>query len=68
VQREITKLKKAKEDASAPLAEKAKLENAKKAQEALVADKQKALLAKVKLLGNYVHETAPVSQTGQCAR
>jgi seryl-tRNA synthetase len=26
------------------------------------------LLAKVKLVGNYVHESAPVSQTGRCIR
>jgi seryl-tRNA synthetase len=61
VQKAIGKLMKAKEDASALLADKAKLAADKQALEDRAAAEEVALLAKIKTIGNYVHESVPVS-------
>ena len=61
VQKQIGQLKKAKSDASKELQEKADLEKQKKDLEELVLQKEKALNARLKTIGNYVHESVPVS-------
>ncbi|KAK8153977.1 seryl-tRNA synthetase [Phyllosticta citrichinensis] len=60
-QKEIGQKKKAKESADDLLKLKEELTNKKKAQEDLAAEKEKALFAKVKTVGNYVHPSVPVS-------
>ncbi|KAF2416694.1 serine-tRNA ligase [Tothia fuscella] len=62
-QKEIGAKKKVKENADDLLKEKADLEAKKKGQEELAAQKLKALYVKVKTVGNYVHESVPVSGT-----
>lgn len=62
-QKEIGAKKKAKENADDLLKEKVELEKQSKEQEQLAAEKQAALDRKVKTVGNYVHESAPVSNT-----
>ncbi|KAH7054316.1 hypothetical protein B0J12DRAFT_657302 [Macrophomina phaseolina] len=60
-QKEIGQKKKNKENADDLLKQKEELTNKKKAQEDLAAEKLKALNAKVKTVGNYVHPSVPVS-------
>ncbi|KAI9790375.1 MAG: Cytosolic seryl-tRNA synthetase [Peltula sp. TS41687] len=55
------KSKLAKEDASALLQKKAELEKEKKAAEEAAAEKEAAMSRKINSVGNYVHETVPVS-------
>ena len=61
VQKQIGLLKKAKSSADQELQEKADLERQKKELEVLVFEKEKALNLKVKSIGNYVHDSVPVS-------
>jgi len=61
VQKEIGQKKKAKESADDLIKQKEDLQNQKKAQEELVAAKEVALLRKAKTIGNYVHESVPIS-------
>jgi seryl-tRNA synthetase len=51
----------AKQDASELLQRKADLEREKKALEDLVVEKDAALQKKIKTIGNYVHDSVPVS-------
>ncbi|KAI9772962.1 MAG: Cytosolic seryl-tRNA synthetase [Geoglossum simile] len=60
-QKEIGLRKKAKQDASDLLQKKADLEKQKKALEDLVAQKDSLLRKKIKTIGNYVHDSVPVS-------
>ena len=60
-QKEIGKKKKAKEDAEDLLKQKEALQKDKAAQEALAAEKLLALHLKAKTIGNYVHESVPIS-------
>ena len=60
-QKEIGKKKKAKEDASDLLKQKESLQKDKAAQEVLAAEKLQALHLKAKTVGNYVHESVPIS-------
>ena len=60
-QKEIGKKKKAKEDAEDLLKQKESLQKDKAAQEALAAEKLQALQLKAKTVGNYVHESVPIS-------
>ncbi|KAK8186981.1 seryl-tRNA synthetase [Phyllosticta capitalensis] len=60
-QKEIGQKKKAKENADDLVKLKEELTNKKKAQEDLAVEKEKALFAKVKTVGNYVHPSVPVS-------
>lgn len=59
----LTTHAKAKEDASDLLQKKVELEKEKKAQEELVLEKEFALQKKLKTIGNYVHDSVPVSNT-----
>ena len=61
VQKQIGQLKKAKSNADKELQEKANLEKEKKQVEELVLEKEKKLNARLKTIGNYVHESVPVS-------
>ncbi|AEO62812.1 uncharacterized protein THITE_2141035 [Thermothielavioides terrestris NRRL 8126] len=61
VQKQIGPKKKAKEDVTDLLKQKADLEKEKKDLLALAAEKEKLLKAKVKTIGNIVHESVPVS-------
>ena len=60
-QKEIGKKKKAKEDAEDLLKQKEALQKEKAAQEASAAEKLQALHLKAKTVGNYVHESVPIS-------
>ena len=60
-QKEIGKKKKAKENADDLLKHKEALQKEKAAQEALAAEKLQALHTKAKTVGNYVHESVPIS-------
>ena len=60
-QKEIGKKKKAKEDAEDLLKQKESLQKDKAAQELLAAEKLQALHLKAKTVGNYVHESVPIS-------
>ena len=60
-QKEIGKKKKAKENAEDLLKQKEALQKEKAAQEALAAEKLQALHLKAKTVGNYVHESVPIS-------
>ena len=60
-QKEIGKKKKAKEDAEDLLKQKEALQKDKAAQESLAAEKLQALHLKAKTVGNYVHESVPIS-------
>ena len=60
-QKEIGKKKKAKEDAEDLLKQKEALQKEKAAQEALAAEKLQVLQLKAKTVGNYVHESVPIS-------
>ncbi|KAL8843092.1 MAG: hypothetical protein Q9170_000222 [Blastenia crenularia] len=60
-QKEIGAKKKAKEDASDLLQSKGNLEEQKKRTEEVVLEKEAALQRKIKTVGNYVHESVPVS-------
>ena len=60
-QKEIGKKKKAKEDAEDLLKQKETLQKEKATQETLAAEKLQALHLKAKTVGNYVHESVPVS-------
>lgn len=60
-QKEIGKKKKAKEDAEDLLKQKEALQKEKAAQEALAAEKLQVLHLKAKTVGNYVHESVPIS-------
>ena len=60
-QKEIGKKKKAKEDAEDVLKQKEALQREKAAQEALAAEKLQALHLKAKTVGNYVHDSVPIS-------
>jgi seryl-tRNA synthetase len=60
IQKDIGKRMKAKEDATELLAQKAKLTTEKQALEDRAAAENVALLAKIKTIGNYVHESVPV--------
>lgn len=61
VQKEIGLKKRAKEDATDLLKQKDELTAKKKIQEEIAAAKNKELKVKVHLVGNYVHESVPVS-------
>ncbi|WEW56300.1 Cytosolic seryl-tRNA synthetase [Emydomyces testavorans] len=61
LQKEIGMKKKKKEDASDLLAQKVKLEQDKKAQEDLAVEKEKLRDRKLKTIGNYVHDSVPIS-------
>ncbi|KAL2752563.1 hypothetical protein ACRALDRAFT_1052348 [Sodiomyces alcalophilus JCM 7366] len=64
VQKEIGQRKKAKvDDISDLLQKKDDLQKEKKAQEDVAAAKQKELQAKARLIGNYVHDSVPISTT-----
>ncbi|KAK9775935.1 putative serine--tRNA ligase [Seiridium cardinale] len=63
VQKEIGLKKKAKEDAADLVQQKESIQQQKKAQEEVAATKHIELLAKVRLIGNYVHDSVPVSDT-----
>ncbi|KAL8734402.1 MAG: hypothetical protein Q9166_001600 [cf. Caloplaca sp. 2 TL-2023] len=60
-QKEIGTKKKAKEDASELVKVKAELEDQKKKIEQSILDKDAALQRKLKTIGNYVHDSVPVS-------
>lgn len=60
-QKEIGKKKKAKEDAEDLLKQKEALQKEKAAQEASAAERLQALHLKAKSVGNYVHESVPIS-------
>lgn len=60
-QKEIGQKKKAKENAEELLKQKEELTRQKKAQDDLAAEKLAVLTRKVKSVGNYVHESVPVS-------
>lgn len=61
VQKQIGQLKKAKSNADKQLQEKADLEKQKKQLEELVLEKEKKLNLRLKTIGNYVHDSVPVS-------
>ena len=61
--KEIGAKKKAKEDATALLQERADLEKEKKVLEESAMEKEALLMKRVKTIGNYVHESVPVSNT-----
>lgn len=61
VQKEIGAKKKAKEDASELLAKKIALDKEKKELEAIAEEKERELHLKAVTVGNYVHESVPVS-------
>lgn len=61
VQKEIGMKKKAKENADDLLKEKDELQAKKKAQEDLANEKLQALHSKIKRIGNYVHDSVPIS-------
>lgn len=61
VQKEIGMKKKAKENADDLIKQKEDLQNQKKAAEENVQEKELALLKKAKTIGNYVHESVPIS-------
>lgn len=61
VQKQIGPKKKAKEDVTDLLKRKAELENEKKDLLASAAEKEKLLKIKVKGIGNYVHDSVPIS-------
>lgn len=61
IQKEIGQKKKAKENADDLLKKKVELQNDKKAREDVAAEKLVKLLQKVKSVGNYVHDSVPVS-------
>ncbi|PGH16908.1 serine-tRNA ligase [Polytolypa hystricis UAMH7299] len=61
LQKDIGKKKKAKEDASDLLAQKAALEQEKKAVEDRAVEKETLRDRKLKSIGNYVHESVPIS-------
>ena len=63
IQKQIGQKKKAKENADDLLKEKEELTIKKKAQEETAAQKFKVLSQKAKSVGNYVHESVPVSNT-----
>ncbi|KAH6626359.1 hypothetical protein B0J18DRAFT_138999 [Chaetomium sp. MPI-SDFR-AT-0129] len=63
VQKQIGPKKKAKEDVTDLLKQKADIEKEKKDLLASAAEKEKALKIKVKTIGNLVHESVPVSNT-----
>ncbi|KAK1772670.1 serine--tRNA ligase, cytoplasmic [Phialemonium atrogriseum] len=63
VQKQIGLKKKAKENADDLLQQKDDLQKKKAAQEAIAASKHSELQIKVRTVGNYVHETVPVSMT-----
>jgi seryl-tRNA synthetase len=63
IQKKIGQKKKAKENADDLLKEKDELTKKRKAQEDLAAEKLDNLQKKVKLVGNYVHPSVPVSGT-----
>lgn len=60
-QKAIGQKKKAKEDAEDLLRQKEALQQEKLAQEKLVAEKLKVLQVTAKLVGNYVHDSVPIS-------
>lgn len=68
--KEVGAKKKAKEDATALLQERADLEKEKKVLEDSAAEKEIILMKKVKTIGNYVHESVPVSdnEVGFCVQ
>ncbi|PKY05348.1 seryl-tRNA synthetase, cytoplasmic [Aspergillus campestris IBT 28561] len=61
--KEIGKKKKAKEDASALIEQKSALEKSKREAEELALQKEKERDNKIRTIGNYVHESVPVSNT-----
>ena len=61
VQKQIATKKKAKQDAEDLLLRKSQLQEEKQTKEEGAASKLDALLRKVRLVGNYVHDTVPVS-------
>jgi seryl-tRNA synthetase len=63
VQKQIGPKKKAKEDVTDLLKQKADLEKEKKELLAAAAEKEKLLRIKVKTIGNLVHDSVPVSKT-----
>ena len=68
-QKAIGQKKKAKEDADDLLKQKEALQQEKLAQEKLAAEKLKALQLTAKLVGNYVHDSVPISNDEvKCAK
>ncbi|KAK7424856.1 Cytosolic seryl-tRNA synthetase [Neonectria magnoliae] len=63
VQKEIGLKKRAKEDATELLQKKEDLTQKKKAQEEVAATKNAELRAKARTVGNYVHESVPISES-----
>jgi seryl-tRNA synthetase len=63
IQKQIGQKKKAKQNADELIKEKEELGNKKKAQEDVAAQKFKTLCAKAKSVGNYVHDSVPISNT-----
>ncbi|KAK4156504.1 serine--tRNA ligase, cytoplasmic [Chaetomidium leptoderma] len=63
VQKQIGPKKKAKEDVTDLLKQKADIEKEKKELLASAAEKEALLKTKVKAIGNYVHESVPISKT-----
>ncbi|KAI9695500.1 MAG: Cytosolic seryl-tRNA synthetase [Bogoriella megaspora] len=61
IQKQIGKKKKAKESADAELAQKVQLEEEKAAKEKEAVGKLQTLRLKAKVIGNYVHDSVPVS-------
>lgn len=56
----------AKADATELLQQKAKLEKEKKILEGSALEKELALLKQIKTIGNYVHESVPISKSEVC--
>lgn len=65
--KEIGAKRKAKEDTSALLQERADLEKEKKVLEESAAEKETYLRGKAKTIGNYVHPSVPVSDNEVCS-
>ena len=61
LQKQIGQRKKAKEDAEDLLLQKNQLQTQKNSKEEIVALKRNFLQQKVRLVGNYVHDTVPIS-------
>ena len=66
IQKEIGKKKKAKESADAELEQKANLERDKVAKEKEADEKLQNLRLKAKTIGNYVHDSVPISNDEVC--
>ncbi|MCJ1354375.1 MAG: Cytosolic seryl-tRNA synthetase [Icmadophila ericetorum] len=63
IQKEVGQKKRAKENAGALLEEKSKLEKEKKVMEESAIEKDSLLQKKIKTVGNYVHDSVPISSS-----